>query len=54
MVSSGTLNDTYNLVDAGDLRLKNSDGVSDGRLLVHLWGSSECSAGHLGHVLGLT
>lgn len=34
---------TYNLVDAGDLGLENSDGITNGWLLVDNWRGSEGS-----------
>jgi len=42
---------TYNLVDVGDLGLKDGNGVSDGGLLVHLRRGSEGSLGHHGGAL---
>ena len=50
---SGSSLSTYHLVNAGDLRLKNSDSITDGGFLVHLGSSSEGSRGNLGHVLSL-
>ena len=44
---------TYNLVDVGDLRLEDGNGITNGGLLVHLRGGSEGSLGHLGSTLSL-
>ena len=43
----------YNLVDVGNLGLKDSDGIADGGLLVHLRTGSEGFLGQLSHALSL-
>lgn len=43
----------YNLVDVGNLGLEDGDGVTDGRLLVHLGACSEGLSGQRSHTLSL-
>ena len=51
MAENHGANATYHLVDIWDLRLQDSDCISDGGFLVQLGSSSEGSAGDVGNVL---